>query len=524
MPSRTHRAWQIALATGLTLSAISLSACVTGTIIVASETAFHVAPDGDDASAGTATDPWRTIQHAVDQLSPGQTAYVHEGIYSERIEINVSGDEAAGPVTLAAAPDEHAILDGNGLPIPEGDSAMILIENRSHVVVRGLEIRGLRASTPSDFPAGILIVGSSEDITIDRCVVHDIGSNLPAPDGDGPFANGIAVYGTRTTPARDIAITCNELYDLELGGSEALVVNGNVDGFEILGNHIHHVNNIAIDCIGFEGIAPLADVDQARNGLVAGNLIRETSGAGNAYYGTALGALGIYVDGGRDILISGNTVLRTDFGIEVASEHVGRAAAGITVVSNVIAESRTVGLSIGGWIEAWGGAEDIVVANNTFVRNDTLRDGHGEVALLRHLEDILFANNIVVANEGGPFLLNEAPTGSEVTSHHNLYVSPDGSADGLWIWDGVEFATFDAYRAASGQDGSSLVADPAFRDVDALDVRLLPTSPAIDAGDNAAVPAVVAIDHAESDRTVDGDGDGIATVDLGAFEFEGAAD
>lgn len=49
------------------------------------------------------------------------------------------------------------------------------------------------------------------------------------------------------------------------------------------------------------------------------------------------------------------------------------------------------------------------------------------------------------------------------------------------------------------------------------DLRLQPTSPAIDAGVNSAV--VTPLDVAGNPRIVDGNGDGDAVVDLGAFEF-----
>ena len=51
----------------------------------------------------------------------------------------------------------------------------------------------------------------------------------------------------------------NELANLTLGSSEALVVNGNVKDFRIEGNKVHDTNNIGIDVIGFEGTAPDPD-------------------------------------------------------------------------------------------------------------------------------------------------------------------------------------------------------------------------------------------------------------------------
>jgi predicted outer membrane repeat protein len=51
------------------------------------------------------------------------------------------------------------------------------------------------------------------------------------------------------------------------------------------------------------------------------------------------------------------------------------------------------------------------------------------------------------------------------------------------------------------------------------DLRLLDVSPCIDAGDNAAVPPGVTADLDGKQRIIDGDGDGTADVDMGAYEF-----
>ncbi|MFC2077624.1 right-handed parallel beta-helix repeat-containing protein [Candidatus Bipolaricaulota bacterium] len=511
---------RIAVATAIVLSTVSLPACVADEILNPLGATRHVAPDGSDASDGSATSPWRTVQHAANVLRPGETVYVHDGIYHERVSVNVSGSAVGGHVTLAAYPGDRPILDGTGLPIPNENAAMILIDDRSYVIVDGFEIRNDRATRADQFPTGILLVGAPEHVTIRNCIVHHIANNLPASDGNGPFANGIAVYGTRAPEAaRDIRIEGNELHHLETGGSETLVVNGNVDGFAIVGNYIHHVNNIAIDCIGYEGTAPLEAFDRARNGLVSANRIEKISGEGNRYYTSdPYGALGIYVDGGRDIVIERNAILRTDFGIEIASEHPGKSARDIVIASNVVAESRTVGLSVGGWIADWGGAENVTIVNNTFYQNDALRGGHGEVAFLRHVDGITFSNNIVYANEQAAFLLQEAPAGGGVRADHNLFFSPRGNADGFWVWEGREFATFAAYRAKSGNDGSSLVADPHFEAPDAGNFLPEPGSPCIDAGDNQAVPESAGSDHAGGPRILDGDGDWDAIVDIGAFE------
>src|SRR3546814_2484589 len=60
-----------------------------------------------------------------------------------------------------------------------------------------------------------------------------------------------------------------------------------------------------------------------RDGLVRGNEVWNVDSYGNPAYGNDRSADGIYVDGGRDILIEGNTIHDVNIGIELASEHAG---------------------------------------------------------------------------------------------------------------------------------------------------------------------------------------------------------
>lgn len=72
---------------------------------------FVDAANGDDANDGSEARPWQTVNHALKQLSAGDTLYMHGGTYYERVYCSVvgSGDK---PVTIRSYPGESAVIDG----------------------------------------------------------------------------------------------------------------------------------------------------------------------------------------------------------------------------------------------------------------------------------------------------------------------------------------------------------------------------------------------------------------------------
>jgi hypothetical protein len=66
---------------------------------------------GDDANDGSRAMPFKTINHGVKRLKPGDTLCLRGGTYYEHVAIAVSG-ELAKPITIRSHPGELAILDG----------------------------------------------------------------------------------------------------------------------------------------------------------------------------------------------------------------------------------------------------------------------------------------------------------------------------------------------------------------------------------------------------------------------------
>ncbi len=118
---------------------------------------FVDAQNGRDDVDGSLESPWRTVQHAVDQLEPGDTLYLRGGVYYEHIILSRSG-EPGRPITVRSYPGELAVIDG-GLrefnenhetawePVPDGAEG----EFRSTALYPGLGTKPTVANLLGNF-------------------------------------------------------------------------------------------------------------------------------------------------------------------------------------------------------------------------------------------------------------------------------------------------------------------------------------------------------------------------------------
>ena len=75
---------------------------------------FADAARGDDKNDGSEKAPWKTVNHALRQLSAGDTLYLRGGTYAENVYCAVAGTRDF-PITIRSFPGEQAIIDG-GIP------------------------------------------------------------------------------------------------------------------------------------------------------------------------------------------------------------------------------------------------------------------------------------------------------------------------------------------------------------------------------------------------------------------------
>src|SRR5579862_407017 len=471
---------------------------------------------GDDSNPGTQSRPWRTVQHAADTARAGSTVNIRGGVYEELVSINASGNSTDGYITITSYHGERAILDATRFT-PNARTGILTIHNQSYVRVQGLEIRNLHTAEHRLTPLGISVTGAGSHIELLKNNVHHIENTFPGRDSPSSGGNGfgIAVYGTDAkAPITDLVIDGNEVHHLKTGSSESLVVNGNVTNFRITHNVVHDNNNIGIDVIGFERTAPDPAVDQARDGVVSGNLVYNITSRGNPAYRDEENSDGIYVDGGTRVLIEQNVIHDVDFGIELASEHKDRATSYITARNNLIYRGHTAGVSIGGYAPERGHTEHCTVVNNTLYDNDTSGTGSGEFQMQWNMADDIFANNIVYAGSRCLIEVNKSQLDKQnppVSIDHNLYYCVSGLKASTWVEASATITGFDNYIQATGNDRHSRFLDPHFVDTAAKDFHLQSDSPAIRAGRVEGLP-VGELDLDGSPRVESG------KVDLGCYQ------
>ncbi|WP_437289894.1 right-handed parallel beta-helix repeat-containing protein [Sorangium sp. So ce406] len=475
-PHTTHRL----APTGILLLAAGLSpACAaqpgpdeSGADALRSELAAVVGPCGERSSGKIITvapsgGDHRTIQAGLDAAAAGDTVLVKAGTYNEKVSFRRGGTAAAGCLTLQG--EEGAILDGAGK-----DGVGIDISSKNYIRVAGMTVQNFKGA---DTPIGIGVSGSSSFLEIRDNVVHHIES---AED-----AHGIALYGTSSTPMTDILIDGNEIRDCKLGSSESLVLNGNVTNFVVSRNTIHDNDNIGIDFIGFEGHGP-AGSDQARNGVCVDNIVYNITSAQNPAYDGERSADGIYVDGGRDIVIERNKVDSSDIGIEVASENRGRTTSNITVRNNFVSRSYQGNIMIGGYATNVGNAANISVLNNTLYQATG-----GEIILQNNSDGVVIQNNILYATAGNDYV-SSGSNNRNVRLDNNIYFGASSRSAGAFTDQRARFVD------------PRLVGPPS-------DLHLASGSPAVEAG----------VDLGDKSGATDIDGDPRtrgARIDIGADE------
>jgi hypothetical protein len=142
------------------------------------------------------------------------------------------------------------------------------------------------------------------------------------------------------------------------------------------------------------------------------------------------------------------------------------------------------------------------------------------------LRNVTFSGNS--ANRGGgmfndnssPTLRNAIVWGNTASNGPSIYNF--GSSTPTVTYSDIQGCfTGSTWNGSCGTNGGgNIEADPLFVNAAAGNLRLKGGSPAIDAGNNSFVPSGITTDLDGKPRIQDGNGDGVAIVDMGAYEAQ----
>jgi parallel beta-helix repeat protein len=256
--------------------------------------------------------------------------------------------------------------------------------------------------------------------------------------------------------------------------------------------------------------------------LVQGNLVSKNSQP------SGTGGGGINVGGAGSAQIIGNTVQKNTGGF---GGGMTLYAAGTPTLRNNIIQGNTTGGQGGGiWIV---NVSDALIVQNLIYNNTASQGGAGIYFLVPYgYRGPLLVNNTIVGTSSSSQGSAVYAGGfyDRVLFYNNLLIGASGTSaiycDNTYDQTPPTLTTNDAYSpsgsgiagACSAQSGinGNISADPKF--VTNTNFRLQAGSLAIDAGDNAA-PNLPPHDLAGQARIVDGNGDGIAVIDIGVYEY-----
>jgi len=358
--------------------------------ILAPTAEYYVAADGDDNNPGSEQAPWRTIQHAVEQMTPGDTVLIKSGTYDgARLE---NSGVADGPLTLKAAPGATVIINGPG-PQNKHQSALE-IENWdtpvAYWIIEGLEVTGA--------PGWGIDIRGGEDNHAHHITVR---SNHVHNNGLGAGRTGIFAAFTD-----DVLIENNETHH---NGEHGIYVNNSSDRFIIRNNRSHHNANCGIHLNG--------DADMGGDGIMSDGQV-----TGNTIYDNGTGGSGINMDGVERTTVANNLLYNNhNTGIAIFQEN-----GAICSSSNRIAHNTILIANNGRWALTVGpGCANNIVLNNIFYSDHSYR---GSIDADQGVVNLVSDYNIVVnrfTTDGGDSILTLAQWQALGYDTHSFLATPD---------------------------------------------------------------------------------------------------
>jgi hypothetical protein len=399
-----------------------------------------------------------TIQQAINACLAGDSVLVAPGTYLENIDFlgkAITVYSEGGP--------QVTIIDGH-----QAESVVRFITGETRASkLDGFTLRHGNGLGGYGEGGGIFVNLSSPTIA----------NNLIMDNSASTFGGGISVE------AGAPLITGNTVDNNRSSFGAGICARG---GSSIIDGNTITNNSEAFGCCAFGGGVFLGgdQSTQLLNNIISNN--RHSEGGGIALFASG------------PVLIRGNTI-RANRALRGGGISTINDSSALIIGNLIVDNAASAG---GGLYYLWPPG---AIVNNTFANNDGLR-GSGIDSAAAFGVPVPMFNNIIVAKQGqtafyceDSFTAQNAP----ILRSNNIF-APGGTAYGGFCPD------------KTGMNGN-ISADPLFVNASAGDYHLRALSPCIDAGDNSA-PHLTLTDLEGKPRIHDGTGDGIAVVDMGAYE------
>ena len=485
---------------------ISLLVILLLNLCATAQTIYYVDTNGNDQNNGTIlTTPWKTIQKACNTATPNSIVYIKGGTYNENIVVNVSGT-AGNPIIFKNYMNDVVIIDGTGT----SSNTLLSITNKSYLSFQNMTIQNRTVNDAQ----GILVETTGSDsstaltfrnITIKNIKWTSSPTTIPSSNNNAQAFIAYGGDGGITDIVIDSCIISNNI----LGYSEALTLDGNIDGFTISNCQIHDNTNIGIDIAGNYQVSSDPATDHARNGIISHN---------TCYKNVSLVATsaGIYVDGGKNVIIERNKCYENGSGIEIGCEENGTTDS-ITVKNNLIFINESTGLYVGGYTTATTGQVlNCMIRNNTLFQNNSANDGNGELVMSK-ASNCIFENNIFYTNTQNIFMyVDDISPQTGNVFNYNCWFTPSNDSNNITVnWRSTTYFTFASYKSGTSQENNSLYGNPDFYNSTLAmpDLRIFNMSPCANTGNPATILSSNETSYDGNPRLLDGN------IDMGAYEI-----
>lgn len=470
------------------------------------QTNYFVSTMGNNANSGTSiATPWATIQKAANSVTPNSIVNILAGNYNELITINTSGT-IGNPITFKNYQNDIVTISGAGFSASYNN--IIAINSKSNLVFDGLILENLTCA----FARGILVLSNPSNginnIVFRNLKIRNIGftTNVASIPTSIDNAHGIEVYGqgTSTTDAiSNITIENCEVYNNVLGYSEAVTLNGNVDGFLIKNNTIHDNTNIGIDVAGNFSASATASLNHARNGIISGN---------TTYNNVSPNAVssGIYCDGCCNTIIERNNSYNNPVGITAGCEQNGTTE-NVIIRNNIVHNNTYTGINFGGYNPSTTGiVTNSKVYNNTCFFNDNA-NLKGQMVVLKTNNCEIFQN--IFYSNGNLLFYVDNILPQNFTLDYNDYYTNAGDISLAQVNYQFNTVSYSTYKTNTGFDTNSVFGNPTFVNSSAtFDIQGI--SPCVNAGNPSFVIFNSETDFSGNPRISN------TVADIGANEYQ----